>query len=320
MKYLLLAIQILLVNIAQAQTPELYGPIFEHQNVMISALSKGATWMKISEKEKEDEPSSSSIVAFSANQIESVTRFASNGNKINTTTNEYNSEGQLILSTTVSPSEKELKRSQISYNHFGLPISRLDYEKGKLIKKQTTWYNAQGQIQEHIQYKEGGSLIEHKWRFDYKQNDDLWHTYLCNSTNDTISVWTYACNKAGKLVRAKRETEICNWEEKDRHGNTLQFEKRISKSEVTKRKDVYNPEKLKTASILYNEVERIIERISYEYVSGLMTEFIKHEPNDNDGIIERQTRDYSEDGDLYNVITYNNKNNPIKFVRYESQL
>lgn len=319
MKKLKLALLLFVATSLQAQVPELYGPIFDHQNIMFDALAKGATWMKISEKEKEDEPSSSSIVVLGENQIESVTRFASNGNKINTTTNEYNAEGQLIKSTTVSPAEKELKRSEIAYNHLGSPINRVDYVKGKVVEKQNTWYNAEGQINEHVQYQEGGNLIQYRWKYDYKENDDLWHTYLCNAKNDTITVWTYACNKAGKLVRAKNETEICQWEEKDRKGNTLRFEKRISKSEVSTKKEVFNHDNLKIASIVYNAYERIIERYSYEYVNGLLVEWINHEPGDNDGIIARQTRDYTDAGDLYNVVSYDNKNEPVKYVRYEYQ-
>ena len=319
MKYCIFLLFMGLSLLNNAQVPELYGPIFDHQNVMFDALAKGGTWMKISEKTKEDEPSSTSIVVMGSNQINSVTRFANTGKKINTTTNEYNAEGQLISSTTVSPSEKELKKSTIAYNHIGFPISRVDYEKGKVVEKQNTWYNAQEQLREHIQYKEGGNLINYRWLYDYKDNGELWHTYLCDAKNDTITVWTYACNRAGKLVRAKNETEICQWEELDKYGNTLKFEKRISKSDVTTRKDIYNPEQLKIASILYDKYERIIERFSYEYVNGLLIESIKHEPDDNDGIISRQTRDYTEEGDLYNVINYNSKNEPVKFVRYEYQ-
>ncbi len=140
-----------------------------------------------------------------------------------------------------------------------------------------------------------------------------------NPKNDTVSVWTYDCNKNGRLKRAKNETEICIWDEKDRFGNTLKFEKRISKSEVTLRKVIIDPNNLKTASVLYNEKERVIERFSYDYVNGLLVEKVNHQPNDNDGIINKETRDYTEEGNLYNKVFYNSKDEPTEFLRYEYQ-
>ncbi len=160
MKHLLLIVTVLTFSYQSfAQLPELYGPIFEHQDEILDALSKGATWMKISEKSKEDEPSSNSIVEMENNEIKTITRFAANGNKINTTVNEYSAEGHLTKSTTVSPNEKELARVEIAYNHNGLPISRVDYEKGDIVKKQTTWYNAGEQQEKHIEMSAGGNLV-----------------------------------------------------------------------------------------------------------------------------------------------------------------
>lgn len=319
MKPLLILFALFFQLTAYAQLPELYGEIFEHQSVIVDAVNRGATWMKISEKEKEDEPSSSSIVVMSPQKIESITRYENTGSKINTTSNEYNAEGQLIYSTTVSPKEKELAKVAIAYDHLGNPISRVDTERGKIIEKQRTWYNAEGNIREHIQYKEGGNLILNQWYYDYTPSGELWHTYLLDAKKDTLTVWTYACNKSGRLNRAKNEVEICRWTDKDRFGNTLVFEKRITKKSVRTLKEMFTPEGLKIASVLYDAKEQILERYSFEYVNGLLVETVKHEPNDNDGFIWKETRDYHENGDLYNVINYDSRNEPTRFIRYEYQ-
>lgn len=87
--------------------------------------------------------------------------------------------------------------------------------KGKLMRKDTWFFNGEDQLTESFSYNKGGETVRYRWTYEYVEGKKS-KSILQKGDGTIINIWTFDCDAEGeKLEKKEATTQVCQWSKED---------------------------------------------------------------------------------------------------------
>lgn len=232
-------------------------------NVAHNIKSKNTTYYKYLKKGEKQIERSKSIEIYDKNgQIVNRKRY-NNAKEVSFQLFEYN-KNKAFTDFKSYKKGKYKTHELLKYDDNNNVLEYYSYKGDKFKSKWIANYN-DSLILAQWSYKKDTNEIRSKWEYNYYKNNEKKTTKYYKNTK-LKHTWNYTCDKEGKEVKAKDETNVCELKQYNNDSTYVVITRRTGKKgKVSKHRSTYDKKDRLILSESFNTKEQITSKYAYAY-------------------------------------------------------